>query len=585
MANVLGFTAWFHDSAACLLQDGDLVAFAEEERFTRQKHTPAYPRQAVEYCLETGGIDLDQVEAVVYYLNPWVMIKNNLLYLARFFPRSLNLFRPGTTVVPVGRRFRRLLNMKSVLRRQHRARGDFRLVSLPHYLTHQGGAFLCSPFDQAAVFTMDVAVDGTTQTISLGQDRHLTPVLRHHTPHSWGMIYTTFTRYVGFNFNDEYKVMGMAAYGQPLYLDFIEDRLYSLDQRTGNFRLNLDYFQFQYQGMRRLWSDRFIKELGPPRTPGTPLRQRDYDLAASVQAATERFGIKMAGIARRLTGSRNLCLGGGVAQNVLMNQKIMAAGIFDQVFLQPLAFDGGCALGGALYYEHCVQKRPRRYVMEHLYLGPSYRDQYQDALERNGLRYHKLEDPAPEVARAISQGAVVGFFWGRMEAGPRALGARSILADPRRPDMKDILNSRVKHREHFRPFAPSILEERFEEVFEPIPSCRSWGYMIATADVKPHMRKNMQTVNHNDNTARPQAVSKRHNPLYWEIIEQFRRLTGVPAVVNTSFNDNEPIVCTPQDAINCFLRTRIDLLVLENYLVYRRENQDRVRERQGKLAT
>lgn len=576
MANVLGFTAWFHDSAACLLQDGQLTAFAEEERFTRQKHTPAYPKRAIEYCLEAGGIDLDQVEAVVYYLDPWTMIRNNLRYVAKFLPGSLNLFRPGATVMPLGARYRNLLRIKPILCREHGARGDFKVVTLPHYLTHQGGAFLCSPFEDAAVLTMDVAVDGTTQTVSHGQGARITPMLRHVIPHSWGMIYATFTHYVGFKFNDEYKVMGMAAYGQPNYLDFIEDRLYTLDERSGDFRLSLDYFQFQYHGKRRLWSRRFIRELGPARQPGAPLTQRDYDMAASVQAATERFGVRMARIARDLTGSPNFCLGGGVAQNVLMNQKIMASGVFDQVFLQPLAFDGGCCLGGALYYEHCLRNRPRRYVMRHLYLGPEYCDQYQDALEKNGLKYKKLDNPAPEIAKAIADGAVVGFFHGRMEAGPRALGSRSILADPGRKDMKDTLNLRVKHREHFRPFAPSILEERFGEVFEPIPCCRSWGYMIATAKVRPEMRRRVITVNHNDNTARPQTVSREHNPLYWEIIDEFRKLTGTPAVVNTSFNDNEPIVCTPQDAIDCFLRTRIDLLAFGNYLVYRSENEDAV---------
>ncbi|HXG13389.1 MAG TPA: carbamoyltransferase C-terminal domain-containing protein [Gemmataceae bacterium] len=587
MSNILGFTAWFHDSSACLLRDGQLVAFAEEERFSRRKHTPEYPRRSIEYCLAEGGLTLDELDAVVFYMDPRTMIRNNLWYLLRFFPWSLNLFRKSTTVVPIRERYRNLLNIKPILCREHGAVGRFPLVTLPHYRTHQGAAFLCSPFDDAAIITMDVAVDGTTQTIAHGKGNRIETVLKHTLPHGWGMLYCAFTRYVGFKFYDEYKVMGMAAYGRPRYLDFIEERLYRFDDETGEFQLNLDYFAYQYHGMRRLWNDRLTRELGPARDPSRPLEQRDYDLAASIQAATERFGVRMARLARRLTGARNLTMAGGVVQNCLMNQKIIEAGLFDQVFLQPLASDVGCSLGGALYHYHCTLGRPRSFVMNHLYWGPDYKDDYRTALQERGLVFKQVESPAAEIARAIAEGMIVGFVCGRMEAGPRALGARSILADPRRHDMKDILNLRVKHREHFRPFAPSCLEERMDEVFEPLPGCRSLGYMITTATVRPEMRPRVPTITHNDGTARPQAVSRATSPLYWEIIHEFDKLTGVPVVVNTSFNDNEPIVCTPQDAINCFLRTRIDLLVLENYLVYRKDNEHIIaaaRERVGVSA-
>jgi carbamoyltransferase len=266
-------------------------------------------------------------------------------------------------------------------------------------------------------------------------------------------------------------------------------------------------------------------------------------------------------------------MAGGVVQNVLMNQRIIESGVFRQVFAQPLASDVGCSLGAALYHYHCTLNQPRRFVMEHLYYGPEYRAEYKAALQTNGLKYRRLDDPSPAVARAIADGAVVGFFCGRMEAGPRALGGRSILADPRRHDMKDTLNLRVKHREHFRPFAPSCLEEHLSEVFEVSSASRSYGYMITTASVRPEMRNKVPTITHNDGTARPQSVSRASNPLYWNVINEFRELTGIPLVVNTSFNDNEPIVCTPQDAINCFLRTHMDLLVLENYLVYREDNE------------
>jgi carbamoyltransferase len=574
---VLGFTAWFHDSSACLLADGDVIAFAEEERFSRRKHTPEYPQKAIEYCLAVGGnLGLDDVDAVVFYFNPARLIGSSLRHLARFFPGSLRLFQKNTTVVPVKERYLNLLRIKTILCRKHKARGDFKLVMLPHYLTHQGAAFLCSPFEQAAIITMDVAVDGTTQTIALGRGNTIKTVLAHRLPHGWGMLYSLFTQFVGFEYYDEYKVMGMAAYGEPRFVDFIEEKLYRLNDESGEFALNLDYFAFQYHGMRRIWSKRLLNELGNPRLPGEPLDQRHYDLAASAQVATERFGIRMATIARTITESDNLCMAGGVIQNVLMNQKVMDAAVFRQVFLQPLASDVGCSLGGALYYYNCILKQPRGFQMDHLYWGPDYSSSYEAVLKQNRLVYKRVKDPALEIAKAIADGSVVGFFSGRMEAGPRALGARSILADPRRTDMKDLLNSRVKHREHFRPFAPSCLEENLSEVFEVSPFCRAYGYMITTAQVRPEMRATIPTVTHNDGTSRPQAVRRTTHPLYWQILHRFRELTGIPLVVNTSFNDNEPIVCTPQDAINCFLRTRIDLLAFDNYLVYQKDNEGRI---------
>ena len=574
--NILGFSAWFHDSAACLLRDGDLVAFAEEERFSRRKHTPEYPRQSIDYCLEAGGLRLDAVDAVVFYLDPRTMFVNNAKYVLQHLPRSVNLFRPGTTVVPIPERYSNLLRIKSILCKTHGADGRFALVTLPHYRTHQGAAFLCSPFEQAAIVTMDVAVDGTTQTIALGRGSRIEDRLTHHLPHGWGMLYSLFTQLVGFKYYDEYKVMGMSAYGEPKYLDFIEDRLYRLDDETGAFSLNLDYFAFQHHGMRRIWDDRFLKELGPARDPAEPVGQRHYDLAASVQRATERFGVRMARLAKRLTGADNLTMAGGVVQNVLMNQAIATSGIFTRTFFQPLASDVGCPLGAALYHYHCGLGHPRRFVMRHLYWGPSDAAEYESALVRNGLRFHRLENPAAVIAKAIADGAVVGFVCGRMEAGPRALGGRSIVADPRRAEMKDTLNVRVKHREHFRPFAPSCLEERLADVFEPLPGCESAGYMIVTATVREAMRGRVPAITHQDGTARPHAVVRATSPLYWDMIREFEKLTGVPLVINTSFNDNEPIVCTAQDAINCFLRTTIDLLVLENYLVFRDDNRDRV---------
>jgi carbamoyltransferase len=574
--NVLGFSAWFHDSAACLLRDGQLVALVEEERFSRRKHTPEFPKRSIQFCLDAGGLTLDDVDAVVFYLDPWTMLVNSVKLVASELPGSLNLFRGGSTVVPVRHRYSNLFRIKAVLCAEFGAAGRFSVVTLPHYQTHQGSALLCSPFHEAAIITMDVSVEGTTQSIARGHGTRIEDCVVHHMPHGWGMVYSLFTQLVGFRYYDEYKVMGMSAYGEPKYVDFIENKLYRFDDERGSFKLNLDYFAFQHHGMRRIWSDRFLAEMGPARDAAAPLEQRHYDLAASVQLATERFGVRMARLAKRLTGADNLTMAGGVVQNVLMNQAIAKSGVFARTFFQPLAGDVGGPLGAALYHYNTQLGHPRAFELTHLYWGPDYSNEYESALVRNGLRFTRLDEPAPAVARAVADGAVVGFVCGRMEAGPRALGARSILADPRRADMKDTLNLRVKHREHFRPFAPSCLEERFADVFETVPGCASLGYMIVTATVRQDMRARVPAITHNDGTARPQAVSAQAHPAYSSAIREFEKLTGVPLVVNTSFNDNEPIVCTPQDAIDCFRRTRIDLLVLGNYLVYRSDNAEQV---------
>jgi carbamoyltransferase len=366
--------------------------------------------------------------------------------------------------------------------------------------------------------------------------------------------------------------MGMAAYGEPRFLGQI-DELYRLDDTTGELTLDLSYFNFQRTGRSQLFTQKMGELFGRPRNPADPLTQREYDLAASLQAATTQYGISMTRIAQRLTGSKNLCMAGGVAQNCLMNQAICESGIFENVFIQPLAGDVGGSIGGPLYQYRQVHRQPRKYVMNHLYLGPDYNERIPTVADSFGLVERSSSDWASDVARAISDGLIVGYVDGRMEAGPRALGARSILADARRADMKDILNSRVKHREHFRPFAPSILAERVEDVFEPLPACRSLEYMITTMTVRQEWRERVPAITHEDGTARLQAVRKEYAPNYHRVISAFYALTGVPLVINTSFNDNEPIVCTLEDAVRCFQRTRIDLLVLGGRLYYRADNE------------
>lgn len=581
MSAILGLTSFFHDSSCCLLIDGDLKSYVEEERFNRIKHTHEYARQSVDWVLRDAGITLDDVDTVVFYLNPTAYLKTGLRVAAANFPHSLGLLRSGSATMSPVYRLWRLAGLKRWMVSQHGARGDFDVSFLDHYRTHQASAFYPSGFDESAILTMDFAVDGTTEVIAHGQGTTISDRITHQVPHGFAVIYAALTHVMGFKWYDEYKVMGMAAYGEPRFLDQVE-QLYDINEETGALTLDLDYFNFLKAGRRGLYSPKMAELFGPARDPASEITAREYDLAASLQAATNRYGLTLARLARRVTNSKNLCMAGGVAQNCLMNQAICESGIFENVFLQPLAGDVGGSIGGVLYQYHAIMGQPRKYKMEHLYLGPSFSDEISAAIAAAGL----IERPQSrfeagswhgEVAQAIADGKVIGYFDGRMEAGPRALGSRSIMADARSPDTKDILNQRVKHREHFRPFAPSVLAEEVDSVFEPLPACRSLEYMIVTQNVRPEWRDRLPAITHEDGTARVQAVSQRHAPDYYRIIREFFELTGVPLVVNTSFNDNEPIVCHPTDAINCFLRTNIDLLVLGGRLFFREDNA-RLRE-------
>lgn len=570
---ILGISAWFHDSSAALLVDGEVLGYAEEERFNREKHTKAYPQQSIDWLLTSNGLTLDEVDEVVFYLNPRKYLATGLKSVAANFPKSLGLIRSNAATMSPLKRLWFLFRLKSILCRWHGAKGKFHVVFLDHYRTHQGSTFYASRFDESAILTMDFAVDGTTEVIAHGQGLKIEDKILHGIPNGFALIYATITHVLGFKWYDEFKVMGMAAYGDPRYIEQI-DLLYSFDESTGAMKLDLDYFEFQKSGRSKLFSERISQIFGSIREPGGTITQRDYDLAASLQAATTEYGLAMARVAKSVTGSKNLCMAGGVAQNCLMNQAICKSGIFDNVFIQPLAGDVGGSIGGALYRYHHQLGQPRKYQMLHLYLGPEFSRQIPDVITRFGLNERKPQNWTADVARAIADGMIVGYFAGRMEAGPRALGSRSILADPRRSDMKDILNSRVKHREHFRPFAPSVLSEETSLVFEPLPACRSLGYMITTMTVKDDWISRVPAISHKDGTARVHAVSKEHAPDYHRIIKHFFEQTGIPLVINTSFNDNEPIVCTPEDAVRCFIRTKIDLLVLDGRLFFRSDNED-----------
>jgi carbamoyltransferase len=437
-------------------------------------------------------------------------------------------------------------------------------------MAHAASAFYVSGYNKSAILTIDGWGDSGTTMIATGHGTRIDKLLEVPYPHSLGGLYSAITEYLGFRSNsDEYKVMGMAAYGQPEYYDFFKDLIQFTNK--GGFRLNMEYLSYHTHGHRKWYSDNLVKKLGPARQYKDELTARHKNIAASIQKAVEDAIVTLAKTAQQLTGSKRLCYAGGVALNCLANRRILRETPFTDLFIQPVANDAGTSLGAALLLHYRLNPEAERtFVWHHSYWGPQFDDrEHLAALERSGLQHTRKENVAQYTAARIAAGNVVGWFQGRMEVGPRALGNRSLLADPRRPEMKELLNIRVKKREEFRPFAPSILEEAANEYFELHGALSP--YMIMVGDVHPDKKAVIPAVTHVDGTARVHTVSKITNPRYWQLIDEFRKLTGVPVVLNTSFNENEPIVCTPEQAIECFRRTRIDTLVLGDHVVERAE--------------
>ena len=561
--NILGLSGFYHDAGACLLRDGDLVAAAEEERFSRIKHDARLPIQAANYCLEAGGLEPDDLDYVIFYEKPLLKFERIVAGYAATYPRSSRAFVNALQT---------WLGQKLWVRGQIRqALGfDGEILFGEHHVSHAASAYFPSPFDEAAVVTADGVGEWASTTLGIGRgiDLEVTHEIRY--PHSLGLLYSAFTGYLGFEVNEgEYKVMGMAAYGQPSWADQVRKLITLADD--GSFRLDLRYLGYHH-GLRSI--DRaFVELFGPPREPGADLEQRFADIAASIQLVTEEAMLGIAQRARQLSGSDNLCLAGGVALNVLANARILRESGFRRVWIQPAAGDAGGCLGAATYLCHTVLRAERRYRMADAYLGPAYSNQEIHAfLEREGIRYIALAENAivPTVARLLADNDVVGWFQGRMEFGPRALGARSILANPTDPTTKDTLNAKIKHREAFRPFAPSTLVEAASTYFDfgaPSGDPNS-PFMLLTARVKPAKRHLLPAITHLDGTARVQTVARAQNPLYYALIEEFGKLTGVPVLVNTSFNvQGEPIVCTPEQAYNSFAHTDMDYLVMGDALI------------------
>jgi len=570
---ILGFDCYGHDSTAALLRDGELVAMVEEERFVRKKHTMEFPDNAIRYCLDEAGITIDDVDHIAYYWDPSLHVADQLWHIVRYLPRSLALVRSR-----FDRNFLPMMRLEATLQKElglsehSKAR---RIHRVEHHAAHAASAFLLSPFEEAAILSIDAVGEWTSTWFGVGEGSTFRKLGEIGFPHSIGMLYGSVTEYLGFHYaSDEGKVMGLAPYGDPeVYL--AEFRKIVRLKPEGRFSLDLSYFDYHLYGRGHWVSDKFVRIFGPPRQKGQPLDKRYEDIAAALQRITEEAGLHMAEYLHTVTGKRNLCIAGGVGLNSVMNGKILQEGSYEGLFIQPAANDAGTALGAALWVQCSLLGLPRPSVMQHAYWGPDFtNEEIEGTLAHyNGrLTYRRLEDPARAGAELVARGEILGWFQGRMEIGPRALGNRSILADPRRPDMKDILNARVKHREPFRPFAPSVLEERTGEYFTvdyPSP------FMILVFDVRPDKRSLVPAITHVDGTGRVQTVSRQANPRYWALIKEFEDLTGVGLVLNTSFNVmGEPIVCKPEEAIECFLTTGIDHLIIGDYLVEKMSREE-----------
>jgi carbamoyltransferase len=562
--HVLGISCFYHDSAAALLRDGEVVAACQEERLSRKKHDSDFPARAVRYVLKEGGIGPEQLDAVGFYDKPLLKFERMLSTYVATFPRSFGSFRKA---IPVW--LHEKLWVPSLIRKELKPyKGP--ILFAEHHMSHAASCFLPSPFEEAAILTVDGVGEWATASFGVGKGRDITLFKEIRFPHSLGLLYSAFTYYLGFKVNSaEYKVMGLAPYGKPVHFERIMKEMVHLNE-DGSFKLNMKYFSYDYGlTMTNGAFDEFFG--GPPRKPETWMNEREFDIAASVQKVCEEVVLKMVHYIHRETGLKNLCMAGGVALNCVANGRVIRETPMKNLFVQPAAGDAGGAVGVAHYLYNTVHQQPRGKAWTHAFLGPAYGDaeiaQYLDA---TGAKYRTLSDRelVEGAARHLSEGNVVGWFQGRMEFGPRALGGRSILADPRDPKMRDTLNMKIKFREGFRPFAPSVLADKAGDWFEIEGDS---PYMLLVAQVREGKRV-IPSVTHVDNSARLQTVTREESPLYYDLIAEFGRLTGVPVVINTSFNvRGEPIVCTPKDAYLCFMRTNMDHLVLGHHLLGKKE--------------
>lgn len=568
MSAILGISCFYHDAAAALIRDGLLVAAAEEERFSRKKHDYGFPSRAIDFCLAEGGVAPADVDYAVFYEKPFLKFERLIMSILQTSPRSWTVFRKAMITW-----LREKLWIKARIR-EKLGISDRQILFVEHHLSHAASAFFCSPFEEAAILTVDGVGEWATATRGVGRGTEISLATEMRFPHSVGLLYSAFTAFLGFEVNEgEYKVMGMAPYGRPRYVDKVKQLVEVYPD--GSIWLDMDYFSFHHSATQA-FSRQFEALFGKPRDPGISDRVEPYyaDVAASIQAVTEEILLTMVGDLHRATGQRRLCLAGGVALNSVANGRILRETPIEELFIHPAPGDSGGAIGAALYAHHVYMGQPRRFIMDHASWGKGYAEtEIQDFLEREAIRHQVAAtegDLLDRVVEALTRGKVVGWLQGRFEWGPRALGHRSILADPRRAEMKELVNRKIKFREAFRPFAPSVLAERTAELFDLANAKDVYParFMQLVVPVRDEARDRIPATTHVDGSGRLQAVHRETNPLYYKLIERFAQATGVPALLNTSFNlKGEPIVASPADAVNTFHRSGIDLLVLGDCLI------------------
>ncbi|MBI5182759.1 MAG: carbamoyltransferase [Nitrospinae bacterium] len=589
--NILGISAFYHDSAACMVQDGEIVSAAQEERFSRKKHDFSFPKNAINYCLQESGLKAKDLDFIAFYDKPFLKFERILETYLAYAPLGIRSF---IKAIPLW--IKQKLWMKEFIQKELDFEG--KIIFPEHHESHAASAFFPSPFQESAFLTIDGVGEWTTTSYGIGKDNKIDILAEIHFPHSLGLLYSAFTYYTGFKVNSgEYKLMGLAPYGEPRYKDLILSELIDLKE-DGSFKINMKYFNY-CTGLRMI-NKRFERLFdGPPRRSESRFTQHHMDLARSIQEVTEEVMLRMARHIHKETGHRYLCLAGGVALNCVGNGRILREGPFEDIWIQPAAGDAGGALGAALFvwYQYLGNRRVtdgKKDLQQGSYLGPRFENGYiADYLKRNNIPYAVVsdEDTPERIADLIADQKVIGWFQGRMEFGPRALGSRSIIGDARSPKMQEIMNLKIKFRESFRPFAPSVLKERVSDLFE---IDRESPYMLLVAPVRKEIRREMSeqenrlfginklnvvrssipAVTHIDYSARIQTVDKEYNPLYYKMIEKFDEKYGCPVIINTSFNvRGEPIVCTPEDSYLCFMRTNMDYLIMGNFLIEKKEQK------------
>jgi carbamoyltransferase len=564
---ILGLSCFYHDAAACLLKDGKIVAAAEEERFTRIKHDINFPINAINYCLTQENIKINDVDFIGFYEKPLLKFERILHSHLEMFPWSFWTF---FKTIPSW--LNEKLKVPSIIRKKLHYNGEILFVD--HHLAHAASCYLVSPFKKAAILTVDGVGEWSTTTYGYGEDNEIVLLKELQFPHSLGLLYSAVTAYLGFKVNnDEYKVMGLASYGKPVYYD---EFMKIIDlKEDGSFKLDMSYFVYHYK--LTMFGKKFIKTFGQPRDPESEITERHNDIAASLQKVTEDVLFKILNHVYKETKSKNLCMAGGVALNSVANGKIVKNTPFRKMYIQPAASDAGTSLGVAMYIYNTILGKKRTYVMENVYLGPEFSDEHiENFLKKQKIKFKTFsndDELIKKTSELILNNKIVGWFQGRMEWGPRALGNRSILANACSSDMKDILNEKVKHREDFRPFAPVIPREDVKNYFEIDKYSENSPFMLFVYPIKKNKHKAIPAVTHIDGSGRLQTIMEHENPRYYHLIREFEKLTGVPVLINTSFNiRGEPIVCTPENAYRCMMGTGIDYLVMGKYLIAREDN-------------